>query len=87
MHYDFIPSGICAQKISFDLEDGIVHNLVFERGCNGNLKAIGKLVEGKPAAEVAALLAGNTCGPKQTSCTDQLSIGLRKALSGELSQD
>lgn len=86
MHYDYTPSGVCAQKISFDLEDGIVHNLVFERGCNGNLKAIGKLVEGKPASEISELLSGNTCGSKQTSCTDQLSIGLKKALSGELPQ-
>lgn len=85
MHYDFIPTGVCAKKISFDLEDGVIHNLKFEKGCNGNLKAIGRLCEGKPAKEIAEILAGNTCGPKSTSCTDQLSIGLRQALEGVLS--
>lgn len=84
MHYDFIPTGVCTKKISFDLENGIIHNLQFEKGCNGNLKAISRLCEGQPAEEIARLLEGNTCGPRPTSCTDQLSIGLEQALHGKL---
>ena len=58
-------------QIDFDLEDGKLHNVQFIGGCNGNLKAIGRLVEGKDAKEVADILRGNTCGMKGTSCADQ----------------
>ena len=52
-HVNFSPSGVCAVSIDFDIEDGKLHNVKFLGGCNGNLKAIGKLVEGKDAKEVA----------------------------------
>lgn len=84
MQYIYIPEGVCSKKISFALEDGRIHALQFERGCNGNLKAISKLCEGKKAEEVAALLKGNTCGERPTSCADQLADALTKALNGEL---
>ena len=71
-HVNFSPSGVCAVSIDFDIEDGKLHNVKFLGGCNGNLKAIGKLVEGKDAKEVADILGGNTCGMKGTSCADQL---------------
>ena len=71
-HVNFSPSGVCAVSIDFDIEDGKLHNGKFLGGCNGNLKAIGKLVEGKDAKEVADILRGNTCGMKGTSCADQL---------------
>ena len=48
-------------------------------GCNGNLKAIAKLVEGKPAEEVIRILEGNTCGPRPTSCADQLAKAIMEA--------
>jgi len=61
-------------------DDGkTIENVVFDGGCNGNLRAIGKLVKGKPVDDVADLLAGNTCGPRPTSCADQMSIALREA--------
>lgn len=81
MEYKYRTRGVCASEITFELEDGIVKNVAFRGGCNGNLKAISKLVEGKNAAEIADLLEGNTCGFKNTSCADQLSIALRKALA------
>jgi len=80
-HYTFTPKGVCSQKIDFDLdENNNIHNLAFLRGCPGNLKAIGKLVEGRNAQEVAELLKGNTCGFKNTSCADQFSIALLESL-------
>ena len=84
MHVDFRPSGICASRIQFDIddEDKTLHNIVFTGGCNGNLKAIGKLCEGKPAQEIADIVRGNTCGLKKTSCADQLSIAIDEALAG-----
>lgn len=80
-HIEFVPSGVCTQLISFDLSDeGRIHNLKFTRGCPGNLQAISKLVEGAEAKNIATLLQGNTCGPRSTSCADQLSIALLQAL-------
>ena len=78
-HIEFVPSGVCAKVISFDLDDnGTIHNLNFLGGCPGNLKAISKLLEGAKAKEVAGILAGNTCGPRPTSCADQLSKALNE---------
>ena len=79
--YSYRPRGVCSQLINFDVNDGIISNVEFFGGCNGNLKAIGKLVEGKPADEIADLLEGNTCGNRPTSCADQLSKALRLALA------
>ena len=71
-HVTYNPRGVCAVQIDFDVEDGKIYNLKFVGGCNGNLKAIGKLVEGKDAKETADILRGNICGMKGTSCADQL---------------
>lgn len=81
MEYKFRTRGVCAGELSFELEDGKLYNVSFRGGCNGNLKAISKLVEGKDAAEIADILAGNTCGFKSTSCADQLACAIRKALA------
>ena len=80
MEYKYRTRGVCASEITFELEDGIVKNVAFRGGCNGNLKAIAKLVEGKKAEEIADLLEGNTCGFKSTSCADQLSKAINEAL-------
>ncbi|MBR2461232.1 MAG: TIGR03905 family TSCPD domain-containing protein [Clostridia bacterium] len=80
MTYEFSPRGVCARRITFELNDGIVSNVVFTGGCNGNLKAIARLVEGKPAREIADILKGNRCGGKTTSCADQFSIAITQAL-------
>ncbi len=75
-------SGTCSRQISFDIVDGNVHNVSFVGGCNGNLKGIGKLVEGMPAEDVIAKLEGTDCGGRGTSCPDQLA----KALKAELNK-
>ena len=77
--YTFRPRGVCSSQIRFDLEDGKLHNIAFTGGCNGNLKAIGKLVEGMDADQVVALLKGNTCGRNSTSCADQLTRAIEAA--------
>lgn len=82
-HIEYKTKGTCSRVISFDLdENNIIHNCKFEGGCNGNLKGISKLVEGRNANEVVSLLKGNTCGPRSTSCPDQLSIALEQAING-----
>ena len=78
MHYTYQPSGVCSTKIEFDVENGIVKNVKYTGGCNGNLKAISALVEGLPKEKVIQLLRGITCGYKNTSCSDQLAQALEK---------
>ena len=80
MTFTYQTRGTCSTQISFDLNDGIVSNVSFVRGCNGNLKAIAKLVEGMDAEKVIAILKGNTCGMRSTSCADQLAVAIEKAL-------
>lgn len=81
--YQFQTRGVCSRSITFDIVDGTVKDVSFVGGCNGNLKGIGALVEGMPAEDVIARLKGMTCGPKQTSCPDQLAMALQLALDQE----
>lgn len=79
MKYTFKTQGVCTKQIEFDLIDGKVYNVVFYGGCNGNLKAIARLVDGFTVEEIEQKLKGNICGFKNTSCADQLAIAARKA--------
>lgn len=79
MRYQYKTSGVCAKEITFEIENGKVHDVKFMGGCNGNLKAISKLVEGMEPDKVVSILRGNTCGIKPTSCADQLARALEKA--------
>lgn len=81
MKYTYKTKGVCASKISFDLNDDIITEVKFEGGCNGNLKAISSLVEGMNAQELIGKLKGNTCGFKSTSCADQLAAAVAEAIS------
>ena len=84
MTYKFKTRGVCASYITFDLNDGVISGVSFQGGCNGNLRAISKLIEGQDAENVISILKGNLCGFKGTSCADQLAIALRAALDGAL---
>ena len=81
--FDYTPKGVCSRKISFDLENGKLSGVSFEGGCNGNLKAISKLLEGQSAAEAVRILKGNDCNGRGTSCADQLAQAVEKALAPE----
>lgn len=70
-HVTFTPHQVCSVQIDFDLEDGKLYNVKFTGGCNGNLKAVGRLVEGHDAKEIADILRGNDCKGRGTSCADQ----------------
>jgi len=78
--FSYMPQGVCTQNISFDIDNGKIYNLRFVGGCMGNLQAISKLVEGQDAIHVAEILRGNDCRGKGTSCADQLSKAIYKAL-------
>ncbi|MBO4878685.1 MAG: TIGR03905 family TSCPD domain-containing protein [Clostridia bacterium] len=81
MHYTYRTSGTCSQLIDFDIEDGKLHNIVYTGGCNGNLKAIGRLLEGADVDFALERLSGITCGWKDTSCGDQLARAIRRAIA------
>lgn len=81
MNFTFKTKGVCASTISFDLTDGVVSGVSFVGGCNGNLKAISRLVEGMDAKKLIQTLKGNKCGFKGTSCADQLAIAIENALN------
>lgn len=83
MHYEYKTKGTCSQRILFDLEDGIVRNVQYIGGCNGNLQGIGKLVEGMDVHEVITRLEGIRCGMKPTSCPDQLATALKEAVAAK----
>ena len=78
MHYEYETKGTCSRTIFFDVENGILHNVQFVGGCNGNLKGIGALVEGQDVSDVIARLEGIQCGMKPTSCPDQLAKALKE---------
>ena len=81
MRYEYKTENTCSQIISFDIDGNVITNIEFYGGCNGNLKAISKLLEGATAEEIEEKILGNTCGRRPTSCTDQLARAVRAAFN------
>lgn len=79
MQFSYRTNGVCARNIFFELENGIVKNVRFEGGCNGNTQGISILAEGMKAEDVIEKLEGVKCGFKNTSCPAQLAEALKKA--------
>ncbi|MBP3274968.1 MAG: TIGR03905 family TSCPD domain-containing protein [Butyrivibrio sp.] len=73
--------GTCSTQIDLDVVDGLIRNVKFTNGCNGNLQGISKLVEGMKAEEAIEKLRGIKCGFKNTSCPDQLSYAIEQAMN------
>ena len=71
-------SGTCSSAIDFEVEDGIVKEVKFIGGCNGNTQGVAALVKGMPVDEVVSRLEGIKCGFKGTSCPDQLARALKE---------
>ena len=79
MQYSYKTRDVCSTQIDFRLDGDRVHDVRFTGGCNGNLKAIGILVEGMSVDELVSKLLGNSCGGRPTSCADQLAKAVRAA--------
>lgn len=79
MEYIYDTKGVCAMQIQFDIDGDVISDVQFLGGCNGNLKAIAKLVDGMTVDEIEEKLIGNTCGRRSTSCADQLALAVREA--------
>lgn len=80
MEYTYKTQDTCSSEIKFEIdENGVIRDIVFIGGCNGNLKAVAKLVEGCTVDEIDEKLSGITCGRRPTSCADQLAKAVKKA--------
>lgn len=83
MSYIYKTRGTCSTQIEVELEGNIVKNVKFTGGCNGNLQAVSRLVSGLTVDEVVEKLSGIHCGPRPTSCGDQLSRAVREAYNAQ----
>ena len=72
--------GVCSQLINVEVENNIVTSVEFVGGCNGNTQGVAALVEGMDVHEASRRLEGIHCGPRPTSCPDQLSKALKQAI-------
>ncbi len=79
MNYTYKTNMVCSQEISFHIEGNVITNISFVGGCDGNLKAVSKLVDGFTVEQIEEKLLGNTCGRRPTSCADQLAKAVRQA--------
>ena len=79
MRYVYKTNGVCSIQISFDIEGNVITNVEFLGGCNGNLKAIAKLIDGQTVEYIEEKLLNNICGRRNTSCADQLAKAVRTA--------
>ena len=75
----FLTKGVCSRQIDLDIQDGIINEVSFLGGCDGNLKAMAILIKGKKTEEVIELLENVGCGRRGTSCAHQLTLALKQA--------
>ena len=73
----FRTSGVCAREISFKVENGIVEEVTFNGGCSGNTQGLSALLKGMEVDDVITRLEGLSCGPRESSCPDQLAQALK----------
>ena len=78
MTYTYKTKGTCSSNIELEVEEGIIKDIVFWGGCNGNLQGISRLVKGMPVEAVISRLEGIRCGGRPTSYPDQLCKALHE---------
>lgn len=81
MKYEYRTQGTCSRAIYLDVEEGIVKDVEFIGGCNGNLKGLSALVKGMKCEDVIEKVKGIRCGMKGTSCPDQLACALEDIMA------
>ncbi|MBP3310074.1 MAG: TIGR03905 family TSCPD domain-containing protein [Ruminococcus sp.] len=83
MNYTYRTKMVCASEIRFNIEGDVITDISFLGGCNGNLKALSKVLDGWTVEQIEAKLRGNTCGRRPTSCADQLCLAVRAAYEAQ----
>lgn len=81
MKFKYKTHGTCSNTILFEIDDNKVHNVQFVGGCSGNTQGVSRLIEGMDVNEAISRIEGIQCGPRPTSCPDQLACALKKALA------
>lgn len=84
MRYSYNTKDVCAVKVDFEVENGVVKNVVYTGGCEGNHKGLSKLIEGMKVDEVIERLSGIKCGRRNSSCPEQLANALKALKEGKL---
>ena len=80
--FEFPNVGTCSKLTKIVLnDDHTIESIEVVGGCNGNLKGISRLLKGMKAEDAIARMEGTTCGPRPTSCPDQIAQNLKKALA------
>ena len=72
--------GVCSQAIQLEVENDIVKSVEFIGGCSGNTQGVARLVEGMNVDLAISKIEGIKCGPRSTSCPDQLAKALKQAI-------
>ena len=80
MTIQYTPRGVCSRAFQIQVEDGVIQDIRVEGGCDGNLKGLSSLLKGMKVEEAIGRLEGIRCGPRPTSCPDQLAQALKTAL-------
>ena len=83
MEYIYNTTGTCSKQIQLNVEEGVIKDVQFLGGCNGNLQGISKLVKGQKVKDIIDRLQGIKGGMKDTSCPDQLSKALSAIIEKE----
>lgn len=81
MKFKYKTQGTCSNSILFEIDDNKVHNVQFVGGCSGNTQGVARLIEGMDVNDAISRIEGIHCGPRPTSCPDQLATALKKALA------
>ena len=84
MTYEFTPRGVCSQRMLLTIENDVLVDLKVIGGCSGNLQGISPLVKGMKVDDIIARLEGIHCGPRPTSCPDQLARALKAYKEGNV---
>ncbi len=73
---NYTTKGTCSRAIELSVENDIIEDVKFVGGCSGNTQGVAALVIGMNIDEAIKRIKGIKCGPKATSCPDQLACAL-----------
>ena len=76
-HFTYTPSGVCSRQIDIDMDGDTIVQVTFTGGCSGNTRGVAALIAGMNIDEAISRIEGIHCGPRPTSCPDQLSRALK----------
>lgn len=71
--------GVCSRRIDVEIENDVIVSVKFHGGCSGNTQGVAALAVGMSVDEAISRLEGIHCGPRPTSCPDQLARALKQS--------